>query len=182
MPAKRQLRKTAIMAASLVSALVAIPVVTQAKGSEQKLSAVSGVVTGNVQKVGFRAMIQKQAIEYNLAGMDENNTDGSVHFTLQGDSDRIARVLEAIKEGPKKASNVSVTTSAAKVSPDLKTFTVIGWTSVSRDITHPYNLVFELRDPDSIIKKHKAKAVWLEICEKTVQGEDAGKCDKHDDD
>jgi hydrogenase maturation factor HypF (carbamoyltransferase family) len=32
--------------------------------------AVSGNVTGDVQQVGFRAMIQKLAIEYNLSRVD----------------------------------------------------------------------------------------------------------------
>jgi acylphosphatase len=65
------------------------------------VSAISGKVTGNVQKVGFRAMIQKLAIQYNLAGSAENNTDGSVQFTLQGDNDRIKQAVKAISKGTK---------------------------------------------------------------------------------
>ena len=34
---------------------------------KEKKEAISGTVTGNDQHVGFRAMIMKQAIEYNLA-------------------------------------------------------------------------------------------------------------------
>jgi hypothetical protein len=49
------------------------PVVAKSNGSDQNVIAVSGVVSGNVQKVGFRAMIQKQAIKYNLAGSTKNN-------------------------------------------------------------------------------------------------------------
>ena len=45
-------------------------------------AAISGTVTGNDQHVGFRAMIMKQAIEYNLAGFAKNEADGIVHFTL----------------------------------------------------------------------------------------------------
>jgi acylphosphatase len=36
-------------------------------------------------------MIQKQAIEYNLAGSAENRDDESVRFILQGDQKRIDR-------------------------------------------------------------------------------------------
>jgi acylphosphatase len=146
--------------------------------SKADVAAVLGTVTGNVQKVGFRAMIQKQAIQYNLAGVTENNSDGSVQFSLQGDSDRIKRALKAIRTGPKKATEVKVSTSSDNVSRDLKTFMIKGWTSVSRDITNPYDLVFFLRSPDSIIKKKEAKAAWLKICERTVKGPDVGKCDK----
>jgi hypothetical protein len=39
---------------------------------KEKEEAISGTVTGNDQHVGFRAMIMKQAIEYNLAGFTKN--------------------------------------------------------------------------------------------------------------
>ena len=51
--------------------------------SEQK--AISATVTGEDQKVGFRAMVMKQAIEYNLAGVAQNEPNMVVRFTLQGD-------------------------------------------------------------------------------------------------
>ncbi len=127
-------------------------------------------------------MIQKQAIQYNLAGSAENNNDSSVRFVVQGNKDRVDQAIRAIDKGTKKSSNVKVSTSAAIVDPNLKTFTAVGWTSVSRHITHPYDLVFTLRKDDAIIKKGAAKAVWLKICEATVQGEDSGKCDKDNDD
>jgi acylphosphatase len=166
----------------IVGALMSCTLVTVAPARDAKVAAVSGVVTGNVQQVGFRAMIQKQAIEYNLAGSAENNSDKSVHFVLQGASDRIDQALAAIHNGTKKSSNVKVSTAPAAVDASLKTFTVVGWTSVSRGISHPYDLVFDLRPDDTTIKKHEAKQVWLGICEKTVKGDDVGKCDKDKDD
>jgi acylphosphatase len=60
----------------------------QLNAQAQNVSAVSGIVTGNVQEVGFRAMIQRRAIQYNLAGSVENENDKSVQFFLQGDKDR----------------------------------------------------------------------------------------------
>ena len=42
-------------------------------------------VTGDDQHVGFRAMIMKQAIKYNLAGSAKNEANEIVHFTLQGE-------------------------------------------------------------------------------------------------
>ncbi len=51
--------------------------------------AVSATVTGNDQQVGFRAMVMKQAIQYNLAGTAENEQDEVVRFTLQGDGKRL---------------------------------------------------------------------------------------------
>ena len=168
---------------SLTWAVLAIaPASAESSVAVTNVTAVSGVVTGNVQKVGFRAMIQKQAIRYNLAGSARNDSDGSLRFVLQGSKDRVDEALDTIREGTKKSSNVKVNVSPATIAPDAKTFTVFGWTSVSRNISHPYDLVFNLRPDNTVLKKHEAKAVWLEICEKTVQGEDVGKCDKDDDD
>jgi acylphosphatase len=171
--------RTITIVASIICILVTITPVS-AK-SKDAVTAVSGKATGNVQKVGFRAMIQKLAIQYNLAGSAENNTDGSVQFTLQGENDRIKQAVKAISKGTKKSSNVNVSTSSAAAVQNRETFTVVGWTSVSRGITHPYDLVFPLRSPDSTITKDAAKAIWLKICEGTVTAEDTGKCDKDDD-
>jgi acylphosphatase len=172
-----------VVASSLTSAVVATaPALAESSVAVANVTAVSGVVTGNVQKVGFRAMIQKQAIRYNLAGSARNDSDGSVHFVLQGLKDRVDEAVDTIREGTKKSSNVKVAVSPAAIAPDAKTFTVFGWTSVSRAISHPYDLVFNLRPDNTVLNKHEAKAVWLEICEKTVQGEDVGKCDKDNDD
>ena len=44
------------------------------------------------KQVGFRAMIQKQAIEYNLAASAKNNDNKTVQFSLQGDKDGLIRL------------------------------------------------------------------------------------------
>jgi acylphosphatase len=176
-------RIAVVVALSLTWAVVATaPASAESSVAAQNVVAIAGIVTGNVQKVGFRAMIQKQAIRYNLAGSARNESDQSVRFVLQGPKDRVDQALETIREGTKKSSNVKVSVSPATVEPDAKTFTVFAWTSVSRAISHPYDLVFSLRQDNTMLGKHEAKSVWLGICEKAVQGEDVGKCDKDKDD
>jgi acylphosphatase len=179
------LYRTTIAVAALTSGvLVAIaPAQTKSKLNGANVTAISGIVSGKVQQVGFRAMIQKQAIAYNLAGSAENNDDDkTVRFDLQGDKNRVNQVVAAIKDGTKKSSDVKVSLSPATFDPNLKTFTVVGWNSVSRKIANRYNLVFTLRDDNTTIKKRAAKQVWLGICTKAVaKTEDAGKCDKDDD-
>jgi acylphosphatase len=69
------------------------PAPAKPKVTGQNIIAVSGVVSGNVQQVGFRAMIQKQAIENNLAGSAKNNDDKTVQFSLQGDKNRVNQAL-----------------------------------------------------------------------------------------
>jgi acylphosphatase len=175
-------RSEMIGVAAAMSYLVIGVAPASAKSGVKDVTAVSGIVTGNVQEVGFRAMIQKQAIQYDLAGSAENNADKSVRFLLQGDKDRVKQALMAIRDGTKKSSHVKVSSSPAAVDPNLNTFTVVGWTSVSRNITNPYDLVFTLRPDNAAIKKKAAKRVWLEICNSSVKGEDVEKCDKDVDD
>src|SRR5271154_2577894 len=114
---------------------------TAGEASAQQ-EAITGTVSGEaIQKVGFRAMIQKQAILYDLAGYARNVPDGTVSISLQGDKDRIDKALAAIRVGSKKSSrNNVVTVTDAAVDPNLKTATLYGWTSTSRNITNPYDL------------------------------------------
>lgn len=173
------LHRRSLCIAAISFTLVTIAcLLAQLNAKAQNVTAVSGIVTGNVQEVGFRAMIQRRAIQYNLAGSVENKNNKSVQFFLQGDEDRIDKALQVIREGTKKASDVNVSVSPASVRSDLQTFTVVGWTSVTRNITHPYDLVFNLRPDNTTISKHEAKRVWLDVCEKAVKGEDSGKCSK----
>jgi acylphosphatase len=141
--------------------------------SQQK--AISVTVTGGDQKVGFRAMVMKQAIEYNLAGVAKNEPNMIVRFTLQGDGKRIDKAIAVIDEGTKRSTGVSVSASPAAIEPDLKTFTIVDWTSSSRQITNPYTLIFTLRSDDDVISPDDAKTVWHGILQKTLRGEDLKK-------
>jgi acylphosphatase len=172
---RRRLLCIAVVSCALVT--IGSPL-SQLNAQAQNVTAVSGIITGNVQEVGFRAMIQRRAIQYNLAGSVENKNDKSVQFFLQGNDDRIDKALNAIREGTKKSTDVNVSASPTSIRPDLRTFTVVGWTSVTRDITQPYDLVFNLRPDNTTISKQEAKKVWLAVCEKAVKGADSGKCNK----
>jgi acylphosphatase len=141
----------------------------------QQKHAISATVTGNDQRVGFRAMIMKQAIKYDLAGSAKNDKDDIVRFTLQGDADRIDTAIAAIREGTKKSSNIQVSTTEVAVDPALSTFTVVDWTSTSRNITTPYTLVFKLRADDTAVSKNEAKEVWHHILQTTLKGDDLKK-------
>ncbi len=143
--------------------------------------AITGAVSGEaIQKVGFRAMIQKQAIMYNLAGYARNIPDGTVGVSLQGEKNQIDKALEAIRAGSKKSSrNNTISAADAALDPNLKTFTVVGWTSTSRNITNPYDLVFHLRPGNNEISPKKAAAAWNAIAESTVKGDDLVKFMKH---
>lgn len=142
--------------------------------------AVEATVTGNDQQVGFRAVVMKQAIEYNLAGSARNDANEIVHFTLQGDKQRIDSALAALQEGTKKSSDINIATTSAVIDPGLNAFTIVDWTSSSRNITNKYNLVFELRADDTAISPTDAKAVWHQILEKTLNADDLKKLQPND--
>jgi acylphosphatase len=169
--------RVALLLAAVLASGSALPIASAA-GSESQ--AISGIVSGNVQKVGFRAMILKRAIQYNLSGSARNTKEGTIQFTLQGDENRIGQAVMAIRNGTKRSSDVNVSTSPAKLDPNLDKFTVIGWTSTSRNITHPYDLVFHLRTIDEPVSKKEAKEVWHEILRSTLKGEDLDKLDDDD--
>jgi acylphosphatase len=155
-----------------------------ASGARQQVF--KGLVSGaNIQKVGFRAMIQKEAIMYNLAGSARNNPDGTVTIILQGDQDRINKTLSAIRAGSKKSSkDNTVSSTTATVDHNLETFTVFAWTSVSRNITNSYDLVFPLRTNNDEISHHYAKTIWNQLAESTLKSDDLAKFlnHLHDDD
>ena len=173
--------RRAISNITLFDLIALIYVLASSLVANAQQQAITGTVSGErIQKVGFRAMIQREAIMHNLAGEARNNTDGTVSFKLQGDKDRIAKAVEAMRVGTKKSSTDNVVNETpVALNPSLKTFTVFGWTSQSRDISTPYDFVFTLRDPDTEISKKGAKAVWNSIAEKTLKGDDLAKFMRH---
>jgi acylphosphatase len=156
---------------SVVLALLAL----QPSPASSATTAVSGRVSGKVQQVGFRALILKQAIRFNLAGTTKNNPDLTVAFVLQGDPSRIKDALKVIEKGTDKSSDVKVKTRTARVHPKLKTFTVLGWTSTSRHITTPYDLVFTLRKDGKEVSEKEAHKEYHHILRKTLSKEDLKK-------
>lgn len=145
-----------------------------------KREAVQATVTGNDQQVGFRALVMKQAIEYNLSGSARNDANEIVHFTLQGDKKRIDLALATLQEGTKRSSDIKITTTPAAIDPALNTFTIVDWTSSSRNITNKYNLVFKLRANDAAISPADAKAAWHQILDKTLDAADLKKLQPDD--
>ena len=146
-----------------------------AEAKSPKTVAISATVTGKDQGVGFRALVMKQAIEYNLAGVAKNDVNDVVDFTLQVRKKRIEKAMETIRDGTGRSSNLEVKTSPAAVDPKLDTFTVFDWTSTTRQITTPHTLVFKLRDTDETISTPDAKDAWHTILQTTVKGDDLKK-------
>jgi acylphosphatase len=83
-----------------------------------KKEAIEATVTGQDQQVGFRALVMKQAIAYNLAGAARNEPNAIVQFTLQGDKHRIDSALATIQEGTHcRAEKAQIVSTAGSASP-----------------------------------------------------------------
>ena len=89
---------------------------------------------------------------------------------------------KAIEFAEKSSQNNTISQVPAEWDPNLKTFTVFAWTSTSRKIMNPYDLVFSLRPANDQISHKDAKAVWNNIAESTLKGDDLAKFLKHLDD
>ncbi|MDZ7703717.1 MAG: acylphosphatase [Trueperaceae bacterium] len=68
--------------------------------NEPRLTA---LLSGRVQGVGFRAFIQRHALDMSLRGYAENLDDGRVEVVAEGDRDELERLLEKLRQGPAHA-------------------------------------------------------------------------------
>ena len=66
-------------------------------------------VTGRVQGVGFRWFVVREATDLGLEGWVANTPNGAVRCVAEGPEDRLAALLERLREGPPAAivDNVS---------------------------------------------------------------------------
>lgn len=74
-------------------------------------------MSGRVQGVGFRYFVYRHAEAEGLRGYAINLPDGRVEFLLQGDPEAVARVVEAIGQGPAYARVSKVEVGAAEDLP-----------------------------------------------------------------
>lgn len=61
------------------------------------------IISGKVQKVGYRSLALKRAKEYHLLGWVKNLPTGEVEMMLQGDETKIEAMLRWCNKGPETA-------------------------------------------------------------------------------
>jgi len=66
------------------------------------------VVKGEVQGVGFRWAVQRQAGRLGLTGYAENLPDGSVRVEAEGDPERLDQLEAFLHQGPRWAEVASL--------------------------------------------------------------------------
>jgi acylphosphatase len=80
------------------------------------------VIRGDVQGVGFRYFVMRQARSLDLRGWVRNREDGSVEMVAEGERADLERLLDDVRRGPSQArvGDVRVDWSAAE--GELKPF------------------------------------------------------------
>ncbi len=58
------------------------------------------IISGNVQGIGFRKWMQRQAKRLSLVGWVKNRDDGAVESVIQGVPDAVQQLLAYIHQGP----------------------------------------------------------------------------------
>jgi acylphosphatase len=81
------------------------------------------VVKGEVQGVGFRWAVQRQAGELGLTGYAENLPDGSVRVEAEGDPARLDQLEAFLRQGPRWAEVDSVTSDRVPATGEFRGFT-----------------------------------------------------------
>ena len=83
------------------------------------------IVSGIVQGVGFRYMVQMAAMQYSLKGEVENLEDMTVRISCEGEEDSIAEFIKAVRnaDSPMRVDDIQVEYS--KHSGKYKVFKII---------------------------------------------------------
>ena len=79
-------------------------------------------ITGQVQGVGYRAWVEREAQSRQLAGWVRNRFDGSVEAVFAGPAEAIEAMLAACRTGPRMAEVREVLSSdfAGPVGPGFR--------------------------------------------------------------
>ena len=80
------------------------------------------VVSGRVQGVGYRAAMIEACRALGVSGWVRNRRDGTVEAVVQGDDERVERLLAWCKRGPPGARVTAIATTPVDVDPTLGVF------------------------------------------------------------
>ncbi len=88
------------------------------------MRAVSAIIRGRVQGVGFRYATRRLADQLGVVGWVGNRPDGSVEVWAQGTPSRLAQLLLFLDRGPAGAAVAAVETEDTDPDPTLTGFEV----------------------------------------------------------
>jgi acylphosphatase len=80
------------------------------------------VIRGEVQGVGFRWAIMRQASQLGLTGYAQNLPDGSVRVEAEGDPDRLDQLEAFLHQGPRWAEVASLDSQRGPATGEFRDF------------------------------------------------------------
>jgi acylphosphatase len=83
-----------------------------------------GLIRGDVQGVGFRFFMIRQAKALGLAGWVQNRDDGTVEFVAEGSRRDLEQLERAARKGPRMASVTGVEVSWSQATGGLARFDI----------------------------------------------------------
>ena len=83
------------------------------------------VIRGEVQGVGFRWAVQREAGQLGLTGYAENLPDGSVKVEAEGDPDRLDQLESFLHQGPRWAEVQAVDAERVPATGEFHRFEAI---------------------------------------------------------
>jgi acylphosphatase len=82
------------------------------------------IVVGNVQGVGFRAFVIRNANRLGLSGWVRNRWDYTVEVVAEGEREPLDQLLSALRRGPSAAMVTQVKPNWGKASSEFEGFRV----------------------------------------------------------
>lgn len=83
------------------------------------------IISGKVQGVFYRASCQEAAQRFGLKGWVKNLSTSEVEVLVQGEKEKIKKLIEWCKKGPSKAVVSEVKVDWEKISKEFDNFAVV---------------------------------------------------------
>jgi len=99
---------------------------TPATYSLEEVERLHGIVHGDVQGVGFRYFLMREARSIGLRGWVRNRDDGTVEFVAEGSRSDLERLRQAAERGPRMAHVERVDGSWSAAAGNLDSFDLTG--------------------------------------------------------
>jgi acylphosphatase len=99
---------------------------TTATYSLEEVERLHGVVHGDVQGVGFRYFLMREAQRLRLRGWVRNRDDGTVEFVAEGSRPDLERLKQAAERGPRMARVDRVDARWSAAAGNLDSFDLTG--------------------------------------------------------
>jgi len=91
----------------------------------EKFKRVHIFISGRVQGVFFRQFTQERAQELGLFGWVKNLTDGRVEVVIEGDKEKIEKILVYLKKGPLLAKVENIEINYEEYRGEFKNFSIL---------------------------------------------------------